>query len=201
MKIENIIRLSDMLAEMAYIRRATRLPNKDFESDSHHSFSLALIAYHVCVTKCPELNIEKVLLYALAHDLTEIITGDEDTLHYTKEQHAAKKEREKNAHKEFEKLFKDYPEVKSATNEYEKLDTPEAATVFVLDKACTTWTHFADSGMHAREERGMVSKKSVDKWANNVRDKINDRLNAQPPKAIIDLFDDSFKKLRELFDD
>src|SRR6476646_10133457 len=131
--IQPIIRLSELLGQMGSVMRATQLPDGSAESDSHHSFSLALVNYHIVCTYCPELDAAKVMLFTLAHDLLEIVTGDEDTLYYTSEQHAAKHAREEAAKTEFDVLFGQYPELKQAMYDYEALDTPEAATVFVLD--------------------------------------------------------------------
>lgn len=199
MQITDIIRLSELLGEMGQVKRATRLPNGEPESDSHHSFSLALIAYHIVTAECPELDAHKVVLYALAHDLLEIITGDEDTLHFTAEQHATKQVREQEAEAEFDVLFAAYPELREAMHEYDKLNTPEAAAVFVLDKACTTWTHHPDKGAYARQ-CNITTKADVAAWANRLRDKITRRLKVQPPQTILDIYEQSFHALEDLYE-
>lgn len=200
MNINQIIRLSELLGHMGDIKRATKLPNDEFEPDSHHAFSLALIAYQVCVSEKLDLNVDKVVFFALVHDLLEIVTGDEDTLHASAEQLAAKKRRELVAMEEFEELFEDYPELLSALHEYEKLDTPEAATVFVLDKACTTWTHHHDNGRHARA-KGVGTKEAARKWADGKREASKQRLNCQPPDRIFEIYEESFKALEDMLDD
>jgi 5'-deoxynucleotidase YfbR-like HD superfamily hydrolase len=199
MNIKDVIDLSNLLAEMGRVKRATKLPSGEFESDSHHSFSLTLIAYHICLQECPQLNINKVVLYALAHDILEIITGDEDTLHYDAKQLAEKHAREKEAFKQFDTLFARYPAIKNAMYEYEKLDTPEAATVFVLDKASTTWTHHADSGAYARE-CNVVTKADVEAWAERQRKKFATRLRVMPPEKILEIYEASFEALRGLYE-
>lgn len=201
MKIHEIVRLSDLLAGMDTVKRATKLPSGGFESDSHHSLSLALICFQIVKDECPELDINKVVLFALVHDLLEIVTGDVDTLHFTAEQHASKFEQEQAAFKEFEALFADYPDIKQALHEYEKLDTPEAATVFVLDKACTTWTHHADKALYAKQVRGLHRKSDIDAWSERQRRKFEQRLTVPPPEAILKLYDDSFAELKALFDE
>ena len=200
MIIQDVIKLSEVLAEMGHVKRATKLPNHEDEPDSHHSFSLALVAYHIAVSDCPELDANKVLLFALTHDLLEVITGDENTLHYTPEQHAAKHAKEQEAMKEFDRVFARYPELKNAMYEYEKLDTPEAATVFVLDKACTTWTHHPHSASYARSNN-VLTKTDVDAWAQRQRDKFEVRLKAQPPQKVLDIFEQSFVALKELYEE
>lgn len=200
MQITEIIRLSELIGEMGHVKRATRLPNGEAESDSHHSFSLALVCYHVVMSEKLDVDVHKVVLYALVHDLLEIITGDEDTLYFTAEQHAAKREREKQAETTFDELFSDYPELKAALYEYDKLDSTEAAIVFVLDKACTTWTHHPDKGAYARE-RDITTKADVHRWAERQRAKINARLAVVPPEPIMTIYEQSFHALEELYDE
>ncbi len=198
MNIADIINLSELLAQMAQIKRGTKLPNGEFEPDSHHAFSLALIAYQVCASENLQLDTEKVVLYALAHDLLEIITGDEDTLHATPDQLADKQSREQQALTEFDTVFARYPALRQAMYDYEKLDTPEAATVFVLDKACPAWTHHVDNGLHARQ-KGLVTVEQVDQWAQRKREAFSARLAAQPPERILDIFEESYQSLRALY--
>lgn len=199
MKIEDIIRLSELIGEMGNVKRATKLPNGENESDSHHGFSLALIAYQVCMVDCPELDVHKVVLFALVHDMLEIITGDENTMHYSVEQHAAKHAREQDAVKTFDKIFAAYPDLKQALYEYEKLDSQEAATVFVLDKACTTWTHWADGAANARAHN-LHTRKDVETWAHQKRLNFEKRLKVMPPPRIFEIYEESFEALKGLYD-
>jgi 5'-deoxynucleotidase YfbR-like HD superfamily hydrolase len=84
--IVEFIELSKILGEFGQIKRATLLPNSEFETDSHHSFSLALIAFELASQYAPELEIKKILLYALVHDLPELVTGDVQTLTATSDE-------------------------------------------------------------------------------------------------------------------
>jgi 5'-deoxynucleotidase YfbR-like HD superfamily hydrolase len=199
MTIEEVIDLSDLLGQLGHVRRATRLPNGEQESDSHHAFSLALIAYQFCLQHCPELDLNRIVLFALTHDLLEIITGDEDTLHYDAEAHKAKQRREEKALREFDELFQRYPALKQAMYDYDQLDTQEAATIFVLDKACTAWTHHHDKGANLRR-RDVVTRADVASWANRVHVKLQSRLKVMPPQPVLDLLDDSFARLEELYE-
>jgi 5'-deoxynucleotidase YfbR-like HD superfamily hydrolase len=197
--VEEIIALSDLLGISGQILRATKLPDGQRESDSHHSFSLALIAYDVCHRHDLALDMEKILLYALVHDLLEIVTGDEDTLRMTTAQLEAKKARETAAVAVFEEKFSDYPRLSAALHEYERLDTPEAATIYVLDKACTMWTHFHDSGDNLRG-RGVHTRADIAKWHRTQKDKMSARLMALPPPQILDVYEASYEKMvSELF--
>lgn len=194
--IKQLVYLSDTLAQCEAIKRSTKLPHGADESDSHHSFSLAIIAYDTCRHHALNLDMEKVILYALVHDLLEIITGDEATLMMSDDELAAKHEREKQAVKELETLLDNYPDVLAVWHEYERLDTPEAATVFVLDKACTTWTHFHDHGANLRQ-LGVTNRQGIEAWHQKIMRKIEKRLQAQPPAVIMTILHESFYAMRD----
>ncbi len=198
--VESLITLSDELAELGKIDRATLLPGGRNETDSHHSFSLALIAYDICKKYCPELDADLVVRFALVHDLLEIITGDEDTLSLNHQQLSAKHKRELAAWKELELRLANYPALLSTLKEYERLDTSEAATVYVLDKACTIWTHFWDNG-DSLHSRGAKTRDDIDRWHATQMEKLHKRLHVMPPQVILDIFTDSHEKMRkELFE-
>lgn len=196
MKVDQLVALSDLLAQSENIKRAIKLPHGADESDSHHAFSLALMAYSICMTHDLELDREKILIFALVHDLLEIVTGDEATLMMSSEQLAEKHQREKDAYHELQRLLKDYPALLEALDQYELLDTPEAATVFVLDKTCTIWTHFHDNGENLYMA-GVKHKRHIDRWYETQKHKMATRLRAQPPQIIYDIFEESFVEMRE----
>ena len=198
--VEALIYLSNQLAELGKIDRATLLPGGRRESDSHHSFSLALIAYDFARKYCPELDADKVLRFALVHDLLEIITGDEDTLVMSPDQLKAKHRREVHATDELHSRLAEYAPLLEQLADYEKLDTAEAATVYTLDKACTIWTSFWDTGANLRP-RGVKTQADIDSWYNIQQGKLSKRLKVTPPPVVLELFENSYKKMREeLFD-
>lgn len=171
------------------------------ETDLHHAFSLAVIAYDFCKQQELGLDLEKIMSHALVHDLLEIVTGDEMTLTATPAELVAKYEREKQALDELHTILQEYPDILSAHDEYEALDTPEAATVFVLDKTCTIWNHFHDSGAQLRDN-GVTSRVLIEAWYEATKWKMQTRLQAQPPQAVYELFEASYEKMhQELFED
>lgn len=194
--VKRLIYLSDLLSKCEDIKRAIKLPHGSDESDSHHAFSLAVIAYDICKHYKIDVDIEKVLLYALVHDLLEIVTGDEATLMMTDEELELKRLREEDALQDFERLLQDYPDILKAFHEYERLDNKESATVFVLDKSCTVWTHFHDNGENLRYF-GITSKGDIHNWYQRLLRKINKRLVAQPPSKIMEILHESYVAMEE----
>jgi len=198
---DDVIDLAALLGPFDDIKRVTKLPTGSYESDSHHAFSLALTAYTIAQKYCPELDREKVMKFALVHDLLELITGDESTLHHTHEEHAAKKAREAEAAVEFKKMFAGFPTVTEDLEEYERLDTPEACFVYVLDKACTVWTHFFDAGTNLRD-LGILKRSEIDSWYERLQKKIKGNLACEPPKVAYEILEQSFARMRaELLED
>lgn len=195
-EVQRIIRLTEILARCQEIKRAITLPHGESETDSHHAFSLALIAMDICKRYNLNVDVDRVVVYALVHDLLEIITGDEPTLMLDDAGLTAKYERERIAEREFKELIQDYPDILEAYDSYERLDTVEAATVFVLDKTCTIWNHFHNNG-DTLFENGVKSKSDIDMWYERTKNKIKKRLKKEPPEAVHKLFEDSFQKMRK----
>lgn len=104
-----------------------------FENDAEHSFQLALIAWYLIEKQNLSLNKEKVLLYALCHDLPEAYTGDV-SFYRTKEEDVSKKELEKEAVKQLLKDHPDFPSLNATITSYEKMNDEESKFVYALDK-------------------------------------------------------------------
>lgn len=104
-----------------------------FENDAEHSFQLALIAWYLIEKQGLPLNKEKVLLYALSHDLPEAYTGDK-SFYRTKEEDNDKKKLEKEAVQELLKDHPDFPSLSTTIATYEEMDDEESKFVYALDK-------------------------------------------------------------------
>lgn len=197
----DVIDLAALLGPFDDIKRITKVSTGSYESDSHHSFSIALIGDLVARRYCPELNRQEVMRFALVHDLLELITGDEPTLHHDHQAHLAKKQRELEATAIFKEQFKNFPEIIHDIEIYERLDRPESAFVYVLDKACTVWTHFPDNGANLLD-LGINTRADIDEWYKRLQAKIDHNLNCEPPRIARDILDQSFKRMRaELLND
>jgi len=148
-----------------------------------------------------KIDYEKLLLFALVHDLPETVTGDVWTLNLSTEELIQKEKNDDASMPSFIKKFQDYPEIISAVKDYERLDSVEAAAVYILDKACTTWTHFPDKGAYMRRDHGLTKKHEIGGWAARKREKISRKLKVEAPEEIMRIYEQSFEELKELFDD
>ncbi len=193
--IDNLIKLSTILSEFDGIKRATFLPGDIPESDSHHSFSLALIAYEFASQFAPDLNKQKLLLYALVHDLSELVTGDMNTLVATAEELAEKKRRDAIATKEMIARLDFAPHIADALKAYEEKNDHESLFIYWLDKAVTLPTHFHDNGAHLKGF-GIVTKQDAIDWYNRVFDKLSQE-KGLPHESVVKLLELAHQKLRD----
>ncbi|MEK9157427.1 MAG: HD domain-containing protein [Patescibacteria group bacterium] len=116
------------------------------ENDVEHSYLLAMIAWHVAEMVAPHLSREKVLKYALVHDLVEVYAGD--TYFYDTQSDAFrdKAAREHAAMKRIleEKMLSE--DMCASLVAYEARMDSEAQFVYALDKLIPMMTIYLDGG-------------------------------------------------------
>lgn len=126
--------LQQLIADFASIERVLNLADKPRpENDADHSFGLALTAWFVAEKIAPELNSEKILKYALVHDLVELYAGDTFAFGDTKEL-ASKADREKAAYLRLAAEWPDFDTMAEYILAYEEMADEEAKFVYALDK-------------------------------------------------------------------
>lgn len=131
--IQRIAELQQLIADFSKIKRALNLADTGRkENDVEHSFGLALACWFMVPQVAPELNLEKILLYALGHDIIEIYSGD--TYIFDKEMVASKPAREKKALTRLKKEWSDFPALAQAAEEYMLKANDEARFVYTIDK-------------------------------------------------------------------
>ena len=126
-----------LLLQFLDIERLIYLPDAKkvdrLETDTEHSYHLAMLAWYTCGI-FTNLDRDKVIRYALAHDIVEIHAGDVMAVGRTDAEQQAKQEREAKA---LARLKKDWPDFKDLTTTielYEKQADSEAIFVKALDK-------------------------------------------------------------------
>ena len=103
------------------------------ENDAEHAWHMAIMAYLLREYANEEVDISKVMLMCLIHDIVEIDAGD--TYAYDEEGLRTQKEREKKAK---ERIFSLLPEdqkreMSALFEEFEQYETPEARYAHALD--------------------------------------------------------------------
>lgn len=103
-----------------------------YENDTEHSYNLAMTAWFLAQW-FPELDKNKVIQYALAHDLVEIHAGD-TFIYGSPEELASKTKREAKAFKKLSKEWADFEDIIQCIKSYETRTDDEAKFVYALDK-------------------------------------------------------------------
>lgn len=132
--INRIVELQQLIADFAAINRVPELADKKRkENDVEHSYGLALTVWYLAMHIAPDLNQEKLLKYALAHDLVELHAGDTFTFG-DKELIASKTDREIKAVAQLNNDWPDFPQMAQYAKDYmDKVDA-EARFVYATDK-------------------------------------------------------------------
>jgi 5'-deoxynucleotidase YfbR-like HD superfamily hydrolase len=102
------------------------------ENDVEHSFQLALLVWYL--SEGTELKKEKLLKYALAHDLVETYAGDSPPFSSTESHLQSKDGREQSALEKIESDFSSFSDLAQALHAYEEKKDPESRFVYVIDK-------------------------------------------------------------------
>lgn len=131
--MDRLADLQRLIASLAQVKRMVHLTDTGrFENDAEHSYGLALTCWFLAPKVAPKLNQEKILKYALAHDIVEIHSGD--VFAFDEAGVRTKPAREKAALEKLSKDWFDFPELTQfATGYMDKLD-PEARFVYTIDK-------------------------------------------------------------------
>lgn len=144
--IRRIIELQATILRFRAIGRENRIPpeNEVPENDVEHSYSLALVGWYLAQF-FPHLNQEKVLKYALAHDLIEIHAGD--TFAYGSEADISSKQaREAAAQRQLAEEWQDFADLHEHIIEYEDKSTNEAKFIYSLDKLMPALMNYLGNG-------------------------------------------------------
>ena len=193
--VNDVIELSRLLGEFGQIRRATLLPNGEPESDSHHSFSLALIAFELAAQYAPHLDSQKILLYSLVHDLPELESGDVVTLTATTEELHAKEAADAIALAAIKKRLARVPHIMSALEAYEAKADEESLFVYWVDKMVTIPTHFLDEGTNLKA-LGAKNRSDIKGWYERTLQKLQ---RAGPPAHVsaVQVLELAYKKMHD----
>lgn len=116
------------------------------ENDAEHSYQLAMTAWYLNTSEDLGMDTDKIIKYALVHDLVEVYAGDV-FFHITSEDVQKKKElAEHEALQQIKEDFKEFPEMYETIEEYESKQYKESLFVYALDKVLPVLNIFLDNG-------------------------------------------------------
>ncbi len=195
----NITSLADDFSEL---KRITRTKSGQPESNSLHSFSLALACIEIASLLnqrgITSLNVDKVCRLALVHDFAELATGDVPTFSISDEALAAKHHQEEAALPTLlESLGKLAPELAKSLKEYEDQDSQEAWFVRTVDKLIPAAVYVTGDGMETLRQSTDV--KNIDQLK-EAHDKLRDRLASRDFNKYPEIMMPAYKLIHERFE-
>ena len=144
--VQRLIDLQNLMVRFAAVERHVNMPAPldRAENDIEHTYTLAMAAWFLS-EYFPELDRNKLIHLALAHDLLEVHSGD--TFVYGDAAIiASKAEREAAAVKQLKQEWRDFPGLLTAIDEYEHRQSAEAKFVYALDKIMVITLNMLSNG-------------------------------------------------------
>ena len=122
-----------LLHKVQNVKRVARVPDEaEYRNTAEHTFELVLLCWYTASTNGIDLDHEKVLKYALAHDLIEAYSGDAPA--YDADGQKTKAIREKEALERLTREFTEFPELLEVIHAYEEREDAESRFVYAIDK-------------------------------------------------------------------
>lgn len=113
------------------------------ESDVEHSWQLTMLAWFIIDQDKLNLDLDKVIKYALVHDLVEAYAGDTWAFKGSKDDKVAREEESLNKIKE---EFSDFKELLKTIEDYNNQVDNESVFVYALDKLEPIFHNYLDGG-------------------------------------------------------
>lgn len=169
MDIERLLAFLKLTHAFQLTERRLNRPGDDrLENDAEHSFQLALAAWFINDTHKLGLDTDRLIRFALVHDLPEVYAGDTFAFTTDQDERDSKEAREAAATARIASEFPEFPGLTETIHAYERRDTPEAKLVYALDKLLPTANNYVDGGRTWHREGitlAMMSAYKADKIA------------------------------------
>lgn len=135
---EHVSKLQDvqiLVADMTRVNRRHLIPETDRrENVVEHSFALAMLCWKIHEDLALDLDLEKVLKYALVHDFVERGQSIDTSNYATEEERHAKVQYEQLQMDLLEEEFDHFPDMMQHLEQYETLQDEESLFVWSVDK-------------------------------------------------------------------
>ena len=147
--LDKSLHFLQMLRDFEKVERVLYRSETKRENDVEHSYQLAMMAwFFVDHFKLP-LSKEKIMMYALTHDLVEVYAGDTPAYHVPGHPHTleTKKEREEKALVELKQNFSHFKDMVDTVAAYEHKTDDESIFIYELDKLVPALNIYLDNGL------------------------------------------------------
>jgi putative hydrolase of HD superfamily len=142
------------------LRRTSLLDGSRRESTAEHSWQIALMAVLLAEYADPQVDINRVVMMLLVHDLVEIDAGD--TFIYDEQARATQADRERRA---ADRIFGLLPQdqgqrLRALWEEFEARESPEARFASAMDRLQPLLTNYFTKG-HTWKEPGVTQDRVI----------------------------------------
>ncbi len=162
MESELVIKFFTLLNKFQRVYRTGYMPGEDRkENDVEHSYTLALLAWYAIDAFKLNLNKEKAIMYALAHDIPEVYAGDTNAFSNDPELLRTQTEREEVAQGRLNSEFPEAKTIHETIKNYGERKDPESIFVHALDKVHPVLIEIIQDGRTIKEE-GLQYSRAVE---------------------------------------
>lgn len=153
----NLKKLVDFVALTGAFREVERdIPlsrEQRLENDAEHSYQLAIVAWYIATIEKANLDTNKILKYALVHDLVEVYAGDTPLYSSDNRYLKSKEKRERSAAVLLRKRFSDFKELNNLIRAYRRKGDRESRFIYATDKLLPILSIYLDNGYGWRSHR------------------------------------------------
>src|SRR5690606_18955531 len=144
---DDLLKITDLFHRFQKVKRRMYVVGEERKETSvEHSYQLAITAWYLVSSKDLGLDVNKVLKYALVHDIVETYAGDTPAFDSTDEYLNTKVDREAKAREILKKEFVEWADLYKFITGYEEKSDREAKFVYALDKILPICNNYFDDG-------------------------------------------------------
>lgn len=141
--VPTVFSIAKLVQDFRKIKRIPMFSDGERENDVEHSYILSLVALELANIFNYDLDLGKIMGFALVHDLLELETGDINTFNSTDDELNMKRKNEAEA---LQKLLPRLPKLTAKLlEEYESQESSEATFVKLVDKILPAVIHIIGS--------------------------------------------------------
>jgi len=131
------VALQQMIVDLSFVKRGHNLANTAVrENDVEHSMMVTLLCWYLYEKLQPDLDLTKVLKYAMCHDFVEQYAGDVSTF-ASADARLAKSANEAAALRRIEQEHAAFSDLTKTMADYERKHDEESKFVWTIDKMQT----------------------------------------------------------------
>ncbi len=145
--LPNILKFVELTHKFQQVKRRILVPGRNYEeNDAEHSYQLAMVGWYMAASENLKLDLNKVVKYALIHDLVEVYAGDTSVFTDDKDFIESKEYREEQALAQLIGELPEFAELQQLLKSYHVKADQESKFIYALDKLLSIINNYLDGG-------------------------------------------------------